>query len=133
MISTQGINPYETINQTSTGGPGGLISPFLTPLIIGATGRDPTFGGLADYRGLGATKKQGWAGFFERAGGSAVSGLAPFRVAQQTTQPYQGKLYSPHTYGHVGPVSINDFLLQYMGLPIRHVNVAEARNQSGLK
>ena len=133
LVSTQGLNPYATMGQLQAGGPGGILNPFLIAPVIGMTGRDPAFGSLQDYHGYGATARAGWPGFLERAGGSFVGGLAPAQLYAKTTEPYQGKLYSPKTYGHVGPVSVNDFLLQYLGIPIRHVNTAEARRERGLR
>jgi hypothetical protein len=127
------VNPFETLNQVATGGAGSVLSPFATAGIVGMTGRDPSFGTQQDYYGLGKNSRGGWLGQLEQGAGAFAGGLAPARVYSQTTGPYQGKLYTPRTYGHVGPVSINDFLLQYLGIPIRHVNVQEAKHESGLK
>ena len=132
LLTTQGLNPYETINQLATGGAGSVLSPFATAGVVGLTGRDPTFGGLQDYYGLGANKRGGWSGQAEMGLGSLLSGLAPARLYSQSAN-YQGKLYAPHTYGHAGPVPINDFLLQYLGLPIRHVKVKQAKKERGLQ
>lgn len=133
LLSTQGINPYETINQIASGGAGSVLSPFANAAAVGLTGVDPTFGKLEPYHGLGANKRGGWSGQAEMAAGSLVSGLAPARLYTQTTQPYKGKLYAPRTYGHAGPLSINDFLLQYLGIPVRHVKLDVARQERGLK
>jgi hypothetical protein len=131
LVSTQGINPYETIPQIASGGAGSVLNPFATAGVVGLTGRNPAFGNLEDYYGLGATNRSGWSGQLERGFGSLASGLAPARLYSQTTEPYQGKLYAPKTY-HAGPVPISDFWLQYFGIPLRHVRLAEAKRERGL-
>jgi hypothetical protein len=133
LLTTQGVNPFQTLTQLGTSGPGGLVSPPINSAVIGMTGRNPVFGGLQDYYGPGATQKGGWEGFAERFLGSSAAAFPPVSQGPQIVGgKYKGKLYHPHTY-HVGPLSVNDFLLQYMGIPIRHVQLNVARQESGLR
>lgn len=134
LLTTQGVNPYQTLTQLSQNGPGGLVSAPINSFVVGLTGREPTFGGLQDYYGPGATEKGGWEGFLQRYAGSFAAAFPPVSQGPniKDTGNYEGKLYDPHEY-HAGPLSVNDFLLQYMGLPLRHVRLSEARQDRGLK
>jgi hypothetical protein len=120
MITTQGLNPYETIPQVATQNPISVFNPAIQALTVGAGGVDPFTQGA--YRGIGAGKGNDPGTFFRRGAGSLFEGLVPTRLAQQTVGTPTSSLYAPHTYGHLGPVKLNDYLLSYLGLPIRHVN-----------
>jgi hypothetical protein len=119
MLTTQGLNPYQTVTQLASENPAGVLNPFIGAGIIGATGVDPF--NMSTYYGPGANTQGGPGGFARRAGGSFLSGLAPVATAQKVAGKTPSTLYEPKTYGHLGPVPINDALLQYLGLPIRHV------------
>jgi hypothetical protein len=131
MLTTQGINPYQTVTQLADENPAGVLNPFIGAGIIGATGVDPF--NMSTYYGPGANTQSGPGGFVRRAGGSFFSGLAPVASAQKVAGTTPSTLYEPKTYGHLGPVPINDALLQYLGLPIRHVKkkAAAADAKSG--
>ena len=121
VLSTSGINPYETIPQTLESGPGGMLNPLAQAAITGYTGNDPRFGPNIRYYGWGATDQAGVPGFAERFGGAFASGLAPSQLYVHTTEPPKSRAYAPKEYARAGPISVNDYLLQYLGLPLRHV------------
>lgn len=131
LISTAGLNPYETIPQIASGGIGSVITPVGSSLFIGATGVDPAFGARKDYYGLGATTDASWKGQGQEFLGSLLQNLAPFSTAEKA-HDYKGKLYRPRNY-HAGPLTVNDFWLQYFGLPLRHVSTSEAQRERGLR
>jgi hypothetical protein len=125
MLTTMGLNPYETIPQLATQNPAGILAFPLQGAMVGATGVDPFTQG--SYRGIGASQGYDPVSVLRRGFGSMLEGQVPYRLYQQTVGTPPAYLYRPKTYGHVGPVAINDALLQYLGLPIRHVNKPVAR------
>jgi len=125
LISTQGINPYETLPQAAAGGFVGLANPLVGAGVIAAGGRNAAFGTLQDYYGPGATNRPGYPGQIERGAGALFGSLAPVRLLLGETQPYSGRLYDPKTYHR-------NLLLQYLGLPLRDVKVQEAKRERGL-
>lgn len=125
LISTQGLNPYETIPQTLQGGFGSLLNPYGAAGVTALTGANPTFGPGQDYFGFGANSRGGFPGQLELAGGSFVGNLPLSRLIAGETAPYSGKLYDPKTYRR-------NLLLQYLGLPLRDVKVQEAKRERGL-
>jgi hypothetical protein len=93
---------------------------MLGAAIIGGTGVDPFNG--STYYGPGSNSGHlDPASDAQRALGAFFSTLAPVATAQKVAGTTPSTLYEPKTYGHLGPVPINDALLQYLGLPIRHV------------
>jgi len=125
MLTTMGLNPYETIPQLAQQNPAGSLAFGLQGLATGITGVDPFTQGA--YRGIGASKGYDPLSVLRRTAGATVEGLVPYRLYQQTVGKPPAYLYQPKTYGHVGPVAINDALLQYLGLPIRHVRKGVAK------
>jgi hypothetical protein len=120
MLTTQGLNPYQTVTQLSQDNPLGVLNPMLGAAIIGGTGVDPFNG--STYYGPGSNSGHlDPASDAQRALGAFFSTLAPVATAQKVAGTTPSTLYEPKTYGHLGPVPINDALLQYLGLPIRHV------------
>lgn len=125
VLSTTGLNPYQTLTQLATENPIALTNPFIQAAGVGAFNTDPFLGGA--YRGWGASKGATLPDVLRRFLGSVAYESVPGRLGQQLTGPTHSTLYQPKTYGHVGPVPINDYLLQYLGLPLRHVKVAQAK------
>lgn len=126
VLTTAGINPYQTLPQVATENPASLLNPFIGAGIAGVSNVDPFTGNT--YQGYGANSGFNPADVGRRTAGAFFSGLAPTRLGLQLTgNAHNSKIYAPKTYGHAGPVPINDALLQYLGLPIRHVRVRQAK------
>jgi hypothetical protein len=119
MLTTQGINPYQTVTQLAQENPAGVLNPIAGAGIIGVTGVDPFNG--ATYYGPGASNQFGPIADARRSLGAFFGGLSPVTTAEKVAGSTPSTLYQPKTYGHLGPVPINDALLAYLGLPIRHV------------
>lgn len=125
MLSTAGINPFETIVQLAetgkslvsgkpqfgTANPGGLLNPFLQSAITGLSNRD-LFSG-SDYHGAGENR-----GALGVAAGDFFTGLPQTRLYTTSTGGYQSSLYEN---------TPEDYLLNYFGWPIRKVNLRKAR------
>lgn len=133
MLSTVGVNPFETLNQLGpTGGslvhgktqfgsanPGGLLNPFIGAAITAITGKDTFTGG--DYYGPGANQ-----GAIGRGLGDVLSGLPEYQLAEKAAgKSYPSKLYSQDKYHGLPP-----YLWNYLGLPIRRVNVKKAKAEA---
>ena len=125
MLTTMGLNPYETIPQLAEQNPAGILAFPLQAAATGVTGVDPFTQGT--YRGIGAGKGYSPIDVGRRALGSAIEAQMPFQLYGKVVGTPPSYLYQPKTYGHVGPVAINDALLQYLGLPIRHVKKGVAK------
>lgn len=128
FISTTGLNPFQTITQlgtagTSLGGPPtfGSEGPLsvLTPaaaLVLQTYGVDPFYGGTYTGSGASSAPTRFLAGLY--------SSLPQYRLAQQTgltnkagIDQYQSTLYAN---------SWQDYLANYLGVPIKNVRKNEA-------
>lgn len=127
VLTTSGINPYQTLVQEVTSNPSSMLNPFAAAMMTGFTGKD-TFG--QDYKGWGSQvgPSPNLLGYLKRSGGAFAYDTVPGQLGLKLTgNAHNSKIYAPKTYGHLGPIPINDALLQYFGLPIRHVRVSQAK------
>jgi hypothetical protein len=140
-LSTTALNPFQTIAQlTGTGeatfGPGGtgatnilsLASPAFA-LGFQVAGIDPFYGG--QYKGTGSGHAVTRAAAF---GFSLPEGrlLQQLGIAQHIpgVKPYTSRLYDQRTYRIGGVPLWQDYLSNYLGLPIKRVVTAEAETRA---
>ncbi len=141
VLATSSVNPFYTPvqlwdalskRQTGTASPVQLLNPWIQSAITGLTGKDLFYGG--NYKGLGAGAP-GPLSYPGEAAGSFVSSLPQYRLGEQLGYigNYKSSLYdSGAKTGHV-PVAnrgIPNYIWNYLGLPIKRVNVGEAESRA---
>lgn len=132
MLATGSINPFATpiqlwnaLNggQSGTGSPVELLNPYIQAGMTGVSQHDFFYG--SDYQGPGSAAPGplriplSTLGYF--------SGLPEPRLAQQLGWygDYKSTLYDPnaHTAG------VNNYLLNYLGVPVKRVDLSEAASR----